>query len=80
MEKDEYTYYLQSLFVASYIKKASPTRSIEDELEAIAVNKGQDKEQAKNDVRQILNLKKAFTKLLRKIVEEKFSSLTTNKD
>lgn len=79
IDKQEYIKYLHTLFVASYIIKPSLTNSIEDELEAIAIHKGQDREQAKADVKHILNLKKAITKFLKKITEEKYQISTINK-
>lgn len=74
----EYIDYLQALLVASYSIKPSLTQCIEDKLEALAIDKGQDKEQAKNDVRQILNLKKALAIFLKNIAEKKFQNVSAS--
>ena len=52
INKQEYIEYLQNLLVASYTMKPTPFRSMEDGLEEIATNRGQDKNQARADVRQ----------------------------
>lgn len=70
--KQEYMEYLQALLVASYTMKPSNARSIEERLEEIAMNQGQDKKQVKTDVRRILNLKEALTRFLKNIADEKF--------
>lgn len=79
IERQKYVEYLQALLVASYTVKPTLTCSIEDKLEAIAVDKWGDKIQAKIDVQRILNLRKALTIFLEKIVEERHQSLMTRK-
>lgn len=80
INKQEYIEYLQNLLVASYTMKPTPFRSMGDGLEEIATNRGQDKNQARADVRQILSLRKALMRFLKKIVEERFQNSATDKN
>ena len=80
INKQEYIEYLQNLLVASYTMKPTHFRSMEDGLEEIATNRGQDKNQARADVRQILSLRKALMRFLKKIVEERFQNSATDKN
>ena len=80
INKQEYIEYQQNLLVASYTMKPTPFRSMEDGLEEIATNRGQDKNQARADVRQILSLRKDLMRFLKKIVEERFQNSATDKN
>lgn len=79
-KEQEYMEYLQTLLVASYTMKPSLIRSMEDRLEEIATNQGQDKNQVRTDVKRILNLRKALMRFLKKITEERFQNAATDKN